>query len=307
MRARQLWFGAVLVLAGILVLMSNLGYLAWDFWGTLWQIWPVLLISLGVTLLFARSRWVFLGPLILVVAIVYAAFCPVGLPYVSHLPFQGNLWQRSASFARPWDSSISGAELKVELGAGTIDILGSSEDLISGRMLYQHGGAPIWSFQRRSDTAIVKVSSSRYRGIMVGSSGYRGSILLGQMVPWDLKVEMGAGKLNGDFRNIPLQRLKVELGAGNVDLTLSGRGIRGEVLVEGGASSLKLHVPRGVGVRVHITNPVGTNNLRETGLQRTGDYWVSEDYATSPSAYDITISVGVGRVEMDYVQPYPQI
>lgn len=117
----------------------------------------------------------------------------------------------------------------------------------------------------------------------------------------------GCRQTKGDFRNIPLQRLKLELGAGNADLTLSDRGLRGEILVEGGASSLKLHVPRGVGVRINITNPVGTNNLRDAGLQRAGNYWISEDYETSHSAYDITVSFGVGKVEMDYVLPYPEI
>ena len=62
MRARQLWFGVVLILAGVLILMSNLGFLSWSFWGALRQLWPVLLISIGLTMLLAETRWVFSVP-----------------------------------------------------------------------------------------------------------------------------------------------------------------------------------------------------------------------------------------------------
>ncbi|NMB12651.1 MAG: hypothetical protein GX977_10230 [Firmicutes bacterium] len=309
MKARQLWFGVVLILVGVLMLMSNLGYLRLDFWGALLQVWPVLLISLGLTMLLSRSRWVFLGPLVLIAAVLYAAINPTGLPFsVSwSRPDMGRYgWQRSTAFSRPWDASIDHGELQVELPAGTIHILGSGEHLISGRMSYQ-GSMPLWAFEQRANRAIARVSSPRTRSWFTGNRGYRGSIAIGPMVPWDLQVQLGAGTLQGDFRNTLLQRMTVELGAGSLDLTLSDRGLRGEILIEGGASSVKLHIPRGVGVRIHITNPVGTNNFREAGLKRAGDYWISEDYETTSSAYDITVSVGVGKVQLDYVLPYPQV
>ena len=306
MKARQLWFGVLLILVGALMLMSNLGYLRLDLWGAFWQVWPVVLISLGVTMLLARSRWAFLGPLILIVTVLYAAMSPTGMPFLSHPHMGGYRWQKSTTFARPWDVSIDKGELQVELEAGNINILGSGEQLISGRMSYR-SGMPIWAFHQRANRAVTRVSTPGNRGWFAGNRGYRGSIMLGSMVPWDLQVQLGAGTLQGDFRNTQLQRMTVELGAGRLDLTLSDRGFRGEILIEGGASSVKLHVPQGVGVRIHLTNPVGTNNFKEAGLKRAGDYWLSDDYETTASAYDITLSIGVGKVLLDYVLPYPQV
>ncbi|NMB46386.1 MAG: hypothetical protein GX998_08265 [Firmicutes bacterium] len=305
MRARQLWLGVVLILVGVLMLMSNLGHLTWEFWGALWQMWPVLLISLGLTMLLSRSRWAFLGPLVLIAAILFVALTPTRLPLFPYPQMRGYHWQRSTTFVRPWDASIGAGELQVELGAGTIDITGPGEQLISGNMSY-HRGMPVWAYQQRGHKAIVGLSSPRSRGRFAGGGGYRGSIALGSMVPWDIRLEVGAGNLQGDFRNIRLQRLDLKVGVGSIDLTLSDKGLRGEILVEGGVSSVRLHVPKGVGVRIQVTNPVGTNNLREAGLAKTGDFWISEDYEAASSAYDITISVGVGKVELDYVLPYPQ-
>ena len=40
--------------AGVMLLLSNLGYLPWESWGVLWRLWPLLVIALGVDLLIGR-------------------------------------------------------------------------------------------------------------------------------------------------------------------------------------------------------------------------------------------------------------
>ncbi len=304
MKPRKLWLGVVLLLIGVLMLMSNLGYLSWDFWGNLWQIWPVFLISLGLTMLLGRSRWAFVGPLVLIAAVFYAALTP-GLPFVQD-HFRGNMPQRVTTLHRPWDPSIEKGQLEVALGAGTVDMFTAGEQLLSGTVSYR-GRSPVWSFNRREDRAIVTLVQGRSSGWFQGNRGCQSSIGLGSMIPWDVEIQLGAGTVRGDFRHIPLQSLTLEVGAGSMDLTLADKGIRGRVWIEGGVSSVTLHVPQGVGVRVHITNPIGTNNLEKAGLIRFGDYWVSDDFDTASSAYDITVSVGVGKVNLDYVLPYPRV
>jgi len=51
-RERRLWFGAVLIIVGLLFLISNLGLL---WWLDLGRIWPLIIVIIGIALLF-RSR-----------------------------------------------------------------------------------------------------------------------------------------------------------------------------------------------------------------------------------------------------------
>ena len=306
MRARQLWFGVVLILVGVLILMSNLGFLRWSFWEALRQLWPVLLISIGLTMLLAETRWVFLGPLLLVAVILFAALNPEGMPLGLGSAGGGYTVRRSASYSKAWDPSITQGELELKVHAGTISFIGSPEQLISGRISYRRG-MPIWGYQQRGGQAIVTLSSGKTGRRLTGNDGYEGSIALGVMVPWEIQLELGAGKLLGDLRTVPLARLTAELGAGSMDLTLPDRGIRGEIGIKGGASSVKLRVPRGVGLRVQLQNPIGSHNLDAAGLKKMGNYWISDDYETVPSAYDIMVSLGVGRLELEYISPLPQI
>ncbi|NLJ67826.1 MAG: hypothetical protein GX341_00720 [Firmicutes bacterium] len=307
MRARQLWVGILLILVGTLVLMSNLGFLTWDFWGALRQLWPVLLISIGLTMLLAETRWVFLGLLLLIAAVLFTALNPMGfLPLNYNLPGVRGHMRQSAFYSRMWDASIAQGELGLKVPAGTINLIGSADQLVSGRIWYR-GGTPIWEYRQRAETAVVTLSSGKMGRWLRGSQGYEGSIALGVMVPWEIHLELGAGKLSGDLRSVPITKLTAEIGAGSMDLTLPAKDIRGGVDIKAGASSVRLRIPQGVGLRVHLSNPIGRHNLDALGLRRMGDYWVSDDYETVPSAYDVTVSLGVGRLEMEYISPLPQI
>ncbi|NLA58529.1 MAG: hypothetical protein GX855_06480 [Firmicutes bacterium] len=306
MRAKQLWFGVVLILVGALILMANLGFLDWNFWQALRQLWPVLLISIGLTMLLAETRWVFIGPLVLIGAILFAAINPVGISFGFNHLMGGYEVRRSVSYSKAWDASISQGELRLQVPAGTINLMGSPEQLVSGRVFYRKG-MPVWGYQQQGGRGTITLSSRKVRGSLGGSQGFQGDIALGVMVPWDVKLELGAGKLLGDLRTVPITSLMAELGAGSMDLTLSDRGIRREIRIRGGASSIRLRVPWGVELRVQLKNPIGSHNLEAAGLKKTGDYWISDGYETALSAYDITVSLGIGRLELEYISPPPQI
>jgi len=46
----------VLIGAGVLLLLSNLGYLPWQSWNVLWRLWPLLLIGVGVLIIAKPGR-----------------------------------------------------------------------------------------------------------------------------------------------------------------------------------------------------------------------------------------------------------
>ncbi len=306
MRARQMWVGVALILLGVLMLMTNLGFLSWDFWHALRQLWPVVLISIGLTMLLADTRWVFLGPLLLVAVIVFAAFNSVGMQLGPRATQGHRQILRSASYSKEWEPSITQGELALRLPAGTLNLTGSADSLVSSRISFRKG-MPIWGYQQLGGRAVVTLSSPRAGSWFVGSAGYQGDVALGAMVPWEIRLELGAGRLVGDLRGVPVASLTAELGAGRIDLALPDKGLRGEIGIRGGASSVRLRVPRGVGLRIQVKNPLGSHDLDSAGLKKMGEYWVSDDYETALSAYDITVSLGVGRLDLEYVSPPPQI
>lgn len=82
--------GAILLVAGGILLLNTLGIIPWSFWHTVWQFWPVLLILIGLEIILGRN---FLSRLVmLIVALVALGFIAafglreIGSPYVSKIP-----------------------------------------------------------------------------------------------------------------------------------------------------------------------------------------------------------------------------
>ena len=61
----------ILIILGILLLLSNLGYLPPGFWANAWRFWPVILILVGLEVLIGRrSAWAAAGTVIGVVIVI---------------------------------------------------------------------------------------------------------------------------------------------------------------------------------------------------------------------------------------------
>jgi hypothetical protein len=50
----SLFWPLVFIGAGVILLLSTLGYVPWQSWNVLWRLWPLLLVALGVDLLIGR-------------------------------------------------------------------------------------------------------------------------------------------------------------------------------------------------------------------------------------------------------------
>ena len=51
--ARFRW-GILFILVGVLLLLNNIGQLSWDVWVDIANLWPLILIAIGVSLLINR-------------------------------------------------------------------------------------------------------------------------------------------------------------------------------------------------------------------------------------------------------------
>lgn len=60
--------GSLIILIGVILLLNNLNILEWSVWYNILKLWPLLLISLGISLIF-RKRLSWLGPLVILLGI----------------------------------------------------------------------------------------------------------------------------------------------------------------------------------------------------------------------------------------------
>ncbi len=70
MRLTRFLKGLVIILVGAILLLNNLNILEWAVWPNILKFWPLLLISVGISLIF-RKRLSWLGPLVILLGIVF--------------------------------------------------------------------------------------------------------------------------------------------------------------------------------------------------------------------------------------------
>jgi len=70
MSGTQILKGLTIILFGVILLLNNLNILEWSVWYNIFRLWPVLLISLGIGLIF-RRRLSWLAPMVILVGIIF--------------------------------------------------------------------------------------------------------------------------------------------------------------------------------------------------------------------------------------------
>ncbi len=204
--------GLLLVAAGVVALLINLGALPGDRLLALIDLWPALLIVVGLELIVRRllpppaARMA--GALILAIAIVgalaYAAITPA--PTSETTTASGRL------------NGADKAGLELGLGAASIDVSAQAlgADLYRASFQFPKGQAP----QVSEDNGTVSISDHGFRFGRSGFGPRRVTVTLNSDIPW--RVSVGGGATSGklDLRQLKLTSLDVSGGANRETIQL---------------------------------------------------------------------------------------
>jgi hypothetical protein len=286
---RSIFWPALLIGIGAIMLLSNLGLIERFNYINLVRLWPVLLIAGGLQILFGRRNpWV---SSILAIAVVAAAVA--FLVYAPALGFNtpsGEL--QTDSFSVPLEQADS-ASVNIDFDHGDLNVsaLRGSENLFEAEVTYLDdlNFSESGSSHKNIDLTLDQIGGFNFGG-WFDSEQTTGTIGLSPFVDIDLKVSTGSGESLLDLTGLNLTQLDADSGSGPVtvilasgdypaglstgsgsltiemeddtylDLTCdvgSGRivlnladGVGGFADLESGSGSITIYVPEGVGVQI---------------------------------------------------------
>jgi predicted membrane protein len=106
---------------------------------------------------------------------------------------------------------------------------------------------------------------------------------------------MGAGQGNLHLRDVPLTRLNLSIGAGQVDVDLTGdRKTDLTADIEGGVGQANIRLPKNVGVIVHASGGIGT--IDSHGLKHEDDTYTNDAYGKTPATIRLKVEGGIGEI-----------
>jgi hypothetical protein len=297
MRNRNLFWPAVLILIGVIALLINSGAVSADRLYRLADLWPLILIVIGLEILARRALHGVASDLaavliILVAAggtIVYVAVGPAVPGGTRTLDFKdavGNLTQ---------------AGLHVDAGAENLTVDGSTAlgtDLYRAHIEYS-GSKPDVTLDR--STGDLAISQNNTFGFF-GGRHLRINIQVNSAVPWSFSVNSGAATDTFNIASLKVASMDLNTAASREDITLGTPTGIVPININGAALTVHLHRPGTTDASVHVSGPAVSLVADGQQYHGFGDLsWQSSGYGGASDAYQVEVSGAACTVTMDKV------
>jgi len=125
-------------------------------------------------------------------------------------------------------------------------------------------------------------------------------VKLGDLIPVALIVNAGAGDCDILLGDTNLTVLTVNTGAGDTTIDLAGyHGGRFDAVIHNGVGDLTLRLPRESNTRILLHQGVG--EIDTSGIVQKDDYYITAGFNPALPANEITMTQGVGSVQLEAV------
>jgi hypothetical protein len=320
MRIRRslLGWGVFLILAGTVPLLVRGGYLDPAVVGRAWDLWPLLIVGVGISLILRRTRLDLLGGLVVAATFGLMAGALLGggtFPLTSGVcgADQGATAfpARDGSFTQAGAVTLQADCASVTVGIGHGDAwhvegrdtngtgprLDPTDRSLSVRSRNGDSG-PFGGFGRREIWQVTLPDTPKVDFDLELNAGDASVDLGGANIgSVDLEVNAGSARLAlGSVESIG--DLDLSLNAGSLGLTLPNQSVTGTI--EANAGSVKLCVPQGAAIRLRTGQSlVGSYAYAGHGLVQDGSTWTTPGFESAAVRIDLQTSANAGSFTLD--------
>jgi hypothetical protein len=295
----------ILIVIGVIFLYANYQP-AFDPWVVIKTYWPLILIFIGLGKMLdsmrarqhpGASTGSSIGAIVGIVA-----FIVVLAALLSHAHAFSRDHRGSSSFMRHETRTVelqnaSSVRSSVQASAGQLTIGGGSSRLLDADFSFSDSYAmPEVDYHVSSGIGDLTISQDD-RNTHFGVSHNDWNLRFSNQVPLELKVDMGAGQGRFRLRDVPVTRLTMNMGAGHVDVDLTGDRKKDlDADIEGGVGQATIRLPVKIGVVVHASGGLGTISARD--FKHDDDEYTNDAYGKSPVTIRLKVEGGVGQITL---------
>src|SRR5438132_1538691 len=299
-RNRSLLVPLLLIAIGAIVLLANVGVLSSEALLRLGDLWPLLLVILGLQLVLnhtlPRQQATLFGlgatGIIVIAAVAYATLAPS----TNFGTRQANVSDRLGGLtAATLDLGYSGATVDIHAGTSLGDSLYQAHVEYPGS-----DDPPTISLDHETGTLAIGEGPGFSPLRLFGAARRHVALTLTDRIPWNLKVSGCQTTRHLDLRRLQLAKVEISGGASRMEAQLPNP--KGTVVIDisGGLSNLTLLAPTGAQWRVAVSGGVsglGINGSFYAAI--SGDFQQeSPGYASASDRFDIEISGGASHVDV---------
>jgi uncharacterized membrane protein len=290
-----MFWGLLFVLIGVLLLLNNFGIIEVNL-SNIWQLWPVVIIGIGLSVLSPRGwLWGIISVILTIAMLGLVAFAVIDNPTYRNIQGWSNQDTKKLS-----DDAVNAAKIDITIDTPATSLSLSSSDSRRGVEAIQQSKSTNLNIdaETRGDTRYIRIGSESSRRFWFrGDVANNLDIDLTRKLPVSLSIDTGAASVSGDLSQVKLKSLNIDTGASSIDLKLGAIESRQEVVLDAGASKLAFKIPKSVGVRVESSG--GLKSTSFEGIEKVSDsVYESKGFADSEKQITIRADLGVSRFEI---------
>lgn len=322
-----LGWGVFFIVLGAVPLAVRGGVLDPDLVRRAWELWPLILVGIGLGLVLERTQLAVVGSLVVAVTfglmggalIATGGGPPAGFTTSGFTTCGFNAsGDRGEPFPAKGGSLGTDTQVRLDLNCGELAVtaIDGSEWRLEGRSA--DGSAP--EIATTSSGLVVQTPSRQ--GVDLAPEAWRWDLSLPRTgaTSFGLSLNAGSADVRLDGMTVPLVDVSVNAGDAHVDLgqavgttTVSGSVNAGSLAItlpqpagiltgslSVNAGSLDLCVADGIPLRFRTgDSALGSNNFGDRGLVRNGNAWTSDGFDGAADALDLRLSANLGSITLN--------
>lgn len=299
MKFRNIFWGIILILLGVLFTLDNLHVIDFD-WYNLWRLWPVVLVLWGVSILPVRDFIkIILVLLVLGASVSYMVNNTVRWNNhdfdVSYFDDEVNFESVDQEFTIPFDDTVEFAQLDMEVAASKFVLVDESYELMDFK---KKGSILDYKYAvKHLDNEVDVDIYIEDEVVLKTKSKNRVDMALNPYPVWDMHYEVGAADVEMDLSGLKVSDLRIEGGAASIKVKLGDNIPKSNVRIETGASSITVKVPETAGCDLSVSSVLSGRTISgfekmDHGHYRTANFEEAEnkiyiDVEAAVSSYSI--------------------
>ena len=314
-----LGWGVFLLIVGAIPLAVRAGYVTEDQIGNIGSLWPLILIGIGIGILLARTRFAFLGGVLVAATFgvivggalsggvdgLGAGACGPGGDRLTGFPAQdGTMTGRSGSVDLELDcgdlllSVVSGDAWHVEGEArdGASPDIDISDDSL--QVSSRDGGGWFGGLNDR-ETWRVSLPEDVLLDVTVELNAGSSTLDLDHASIGTLDLTLNAGSVTLDMLSVAdVGDLQVEVNAGAIELNLPDQSLAGSIEVNAG--SVNLCAPPGAALRLNTDESiVAAYDFEDHGLIKNGSTWETPGFDDAAVRIELHTQANAGSFSLN--------
>jgi len=304
-RRPSLFWPLLLISIGVILLLSNLGFLPPNSLSLLWRFWPLALVIIGLDILLGRKSAVgsiitSLVAILLIGGVLAFIFFAQDVPdLVKQVDF-GELKHEFIHFPR---QNVESADVFIDWPSSPAKLypLSDSNNLIEGDINYY--GNLYFDAERQGSHADVKLDS-RIEQFFITTGSFDGQnegweVGLHPRVELNLKLDAGSGTGNYDLETLNINTLDIDAGSGALNITLPNSGqVQG--VIDGGSGSITLILPEEMEAKLIVDDGSGSfrPDSRFNQSRSDDDVWLTSNFRDADNYIELEIDRNSGSIRI---------